>query len=163
MSLEEHFVGLKNYQDVMKDRLFLTSLKNTALYLVIDGVGVVVFGMLMAVALNQKLRGTSFFRTAFYIPVLVDWVIVSIVFIFILEPNFGVANWVLTQLGIPQQKFLTSPQQAMPIIALASVWKGAGYYAVFFLAALQDVPVDLKEPIPYAFSSTSLCPRSCRW
>ena len=145
MSLEEHFVGLKNYQDVMKDRLFLTSLKNTALYLVIDGVGVVVFGMLMAVALNQKLRGTSFFRTAFYIPVLVDWVIVSIVFIFILEPNFGVANWVLTQLGIPQQKFLTSPQQAMPIIALASVWKGAGYYAVFFLAALQDVPVDLKE------------------
>lgn len=110
MSLEEHFVGLKNYQDVMKDRLFLTSLKNTTLYLVIDGVGVVVFGMLMAVALNQKLRGTSFFRTAFYIPVLVDWVIVSIVFIFILEPNFGVGQLGIDPAGYsPTKVFDQSP------------------------------------------------------
>lgn len=145
MSLTERFVGLKNYQDVLKDKLFITALKNTFVYLLIDGVGVVVFGMLMAIALNQKIKGTSFFRTAFYIPVLVDWVIVSIVFLFILEPNFGVANYILRQLGLPQQKFLTSPQQAMPIIAIASIWKGTGYYAVFFLAALQDVPVSLKE------------------
>ncbi len=145
MSLEANFVGFRNYQNVLKDKLFITSLKNTLLYLVIDGTGVVVFGMLMALALNQKLRGISFFRTAFYLPVLVDWVIVSIVFLFILEPSFGVANYVLMQLNLPPQKFLTSPQQAMPIIAVASVWKGAGYYAVFFLAALQDVPADLKE------------------
>lgn len=145
MSLTEKFVGLKNYQNVLKDKLFITSLKNTGLYLLIDGVGVVIFGMLMALALNQKIRGISFFRTAFYIPVLVDWVIVSIVFLFILEPNFGVANYVLSQLNLPQQKFLTSPLQSMLIIAIASVWKGSGYYAVFFLAALQDVPVDLKE------------------
>lgn len=145
MSLEEHLIGFKNYQNVVKDKLFITSLKNTLAYLAIDGIGVGVFGMLMALALNQKIRGTSFFRTAFYIPVLVDWVIVSIVFLFILEPNFGVANYLLMQLNIPQQKFLISPQQAMPIIAIASVWKGAGYYAVFFLAALQDVPLDIKE------------------
>ena len=145
MSLTERFVGLKNYQDVLKDKLFITALKNTFVYLLIDGVGVVVFGMLMAIALNQKIKGTSFFRPAFYIPVLVDWVIGSIVCLFILEPNFGVANYILRQLGLPQQKFLTSPQQAMPIIAIASIWKGTGYYAVFFLAALQDVPVSLKE------------------
>lgn len=145
MSLKENFVGFRNYQNVLKDKLFIKSLKNTLLYLVIDGTGVVVFGMLMALALNQKLRGISFFRTAFYLPVLVDWVIVSIVFLFILEPSFGVANYVLMQLNLSPQKFLTSPQQAMPIIAIASVWKGAGYYAVFFLAALQDVPADLKE------------------
>ena len=145
MSLNEKFIGLKNYQDVLKDKLFIKSLTNTGLYLLIDGVGVVVFGMLIAVLLNQRIPGISFFRTAFYIPVLVDWVIVSIVFMFILEPNFGVANYVLREMGIAQQKFLTSPQQAMIIIAVASVWKGAGYYAVFFLAALQDVPLDLKE------------------
>ena len=145
MSLNEKFIGLKNYQDVLKDKLFIKSLTNTGLYLLIDGVGVVVFGMLIAVLLNQRIPGVSFFRTAFYIPVLVDWVIVSIVFMFILEPNFGVANYVLREMGIAQQKFLTSPQQAMIIIAVASVWKGAGYYAVFFLAALQDVPLDLKE------------------
>ena len=101
MSLTEKFVGLKNYQNVLKDKLFISSLKNTGLYLLIDGVGVVIFGMLMALALNQKIRGISFFRTAFYIPVLVDWVIVSIVFLFILEPNFGVANYVLRQLNLP--------------------------------------------------------------
>ena len=57
MSLTEKFVGLKNYQNVLKDKLFITSLKNTGLYLLIDGVGVVIFGMLMALALNQKIRG----------------------------------------------------------------------------------------------------------
>lgn len=145
LSMQNDFIGLKNYKDVLKDKLFLKALTNTAVYVLIDGTGVVIFGMLMALALNQKIRGISFFRTSFYIPVLVDWVIVSIVFLFILEPSFGVANYLLRQLNIPTQKFLTDPNQALLIIAVASIWKGSGYYAIFFLAALQDVPVDLKE------------------
>lgn len=145
MSLTQKFVGFKNYVSVLQDKLFITSLKNTFIYLLIDGIGVVVFGMLMAIALNKKIRGLSFFRTTYYIPVLVDWTIVSIVFLFILEPNFGIANYFLREMGLPTQKFLTSPKQALIIIAIASVWKGVGYYAVLFLAALQDVPEVLKE------------------
>jgi len=145
LSMQNDFIGLKNYKDVLKDKLFLKALTNTVVYVLIDGTGVVIFGMLMALALNQKIRGISFFRTSFYIPVLVDWVIVSIVFLFILEPSFGVANYLLRQLNIPTQKFLTDPNQALLIISIASIWKGSGYYAIFFLAALQDVPVDLKE------------------
>lgn len=145
LSMQNDFIGLKNYKDVLKDKLFLKALSNTAVYVLIDGTGVVIFGMLMALALNQRIKGISFFRTSFYIPVLVDWVIVSIVFLFILEPSFGVANYLLRQLNIPTQKFLTDPNQALLIISVASIWKGSGYYAIFFLAALQDVPVDLKE------------------
>jgi ABC-type sugar transport system permease subunit len=145
LSMQNDFIGFKNYIDVLKDRLFLKSLSNTAIYVLIDGVGVVVFGMLMALVLNQKIKGISFFRISYYIPVLVDWVIVSIVFLFILEPSFGIANYVLRQFNLPSQGFLTDPNQALIIISIASIWKGSGYYAVFFLAALQDVPTDLKE------------------
>ena len=145
LSMRNDFIGLKNFTKILGESLFSRALKNTAIYVLIDGVGVVVFGMLLALSLNMKVWGLSFFRTACYMPVLFDWVIVSVVFKFLLEPSFGVANYFLRGLGIPAQGFLTDPNQALVIISLSSVWKGSGYYAVFFLAALQDVPAELKE------------------
>lgn len=145
LSMKNDFIGLSNYREVTRDPLFGRALKNTAFYVLIDGTGVVVFGLLMALALNMKIKGISFFRTAYYVPVLVDWVIVSLVWMFILDPSFGLANYALRQMGLPEQRFLTDPNQALWIITLSSIWKGVGYYAVFYLAALQDVPVELKE------------------
>jgi multiple sugar transport system permease protein len=103
------------------------------------------FSDALGIAIDLQPDLMSFFRTACYLPVLFDWVIVSVVFKFLLEPSFGLANYFLRAMGLSAQGFLTDPNQALIIIALSSVWKGAGYYAVFFLAALQDVPVDLKE------------------
>ncbi len=145
LTMQNAYVGIKNYVDVMKDSLFLRSLSNTIFYVLIDGTGVVVFGLAMALVLNMKIKGISFFRTAYYIPVLVDWVIVSLVFMFILDPSFGLLNYFLRLLSIPAQRFLTDPKQALWIITISSIWKGVGYYAVFYLAALQDVPIELKE------------------
>lgn len=145
LSMKNDFIGILNYREVLKDSLFLRALKNTAFYVLLDGTGVVIFGLLMALVLNMRIKGNSFFRTAYYIPVLVDWVIVSLVWMFILDPSFGLANFALRQLGIAEQRFLTDPKQALWIITISSIWKGVGYYAVFYLAALQDVPVELKE------------------
>lgn len=145
LSLKNDFIGLRNYQKVLGETLFARALGNTAVYLLIDGVGVVIFGMLIALCLNLRVKGLSFFRTACYLPVLFDWVIVSVVFKFMLEPSFGVVNYIIRACGGTGQGFLTDPNQALIIVSLCSVWKGAGYYAVFFLAALQDVPQELKE------------------
>ena len=145
LSMKNDFVGIANYAKVLGESLFARSLRNTAIYVLIDGAGVVVFGMLLALSLNAKVKGLSFFRTSCYLPVLFDWVIVAVVFKFLLEPSFGLANYFLRATGLPAQRFLTDPNQALIIVSLSSVWKGAGYYAVFFLAALQDVPADLKE------------------
>lgn len=145
LSMKNDWIGTLNYSEVLKDSLFSRALRNTAFYVLIDGTGVVIFGLLMALVLNMKIKCISFFRTSFYIPVLVDWVIVSLVWMFILDPSFGLANYALRQLGIPEQRFLTNPNQALWIITFSSIWKGVGYYAVFYLAALQDVPVELKE------------------
>ncbi|MFI3212444.1 MAG: sugar ABC transporter permease [Eubacteriales bacterium] len=145
LTMKNNFVGLKNYQKLFSDDVFIKALKNTAYYVLIDGTGVVVFGLLMALVLNLKRKGIGIFRTIYYLPVVVDWVIVSIVFMFIFEPNFGVANYVLKLLGMQSQQFLQSPTQALPLITFASIWKGVGYYAIFYLAALQDVPEMLME------------------
>ena len=137
--MQKNFIGLENYKELFGDDVFRKSLVNTFIYVLIDGTGVVVFGLLMALGLNLKLKGIGIFRTIYYLPVVVDWVIVSIVFMFILDPSFGIANFILRSMGGTPLGFLQDPKMALVIIALASVWKGVGYYAVFYLAALQDL------------------------
>jgi len=139
------FILFDNFKKLFTDDLFLRALQNTAYYVLIDGTGVVVFGLCMALALNLKRKGIGIFRTLYYLPVVVDWVIVSIVILFLFEPNFGTVNLLLRSMGIPPQMWLQSSTQALPLITIASIWKGVGYYAVFYLAALQDIPEALIE------------------
>lgn len=143
--MTSNFIGLDNYNKLIGNQLFLNSIKNTAIYVLIDGTGVVVFGLVLALLLNIKLKGIGVFRTIFYLPVVVDWVIVSIIFVFALDPSFGIMNYLLRSMSLSPQDFLQSSEQALIIISLLSVWKGAGYYAIFYLAALQDVPENLID------------------
>lgn len=139
------FIGLGNYEELLKDHVFIKSLANTAYYVIFTVVCYTVLGFLMAVLLNQKLKGNKFFRTLFYFPVVVDWVIISIVWRFMLEPAIGLVNQFLTAQGLSAQPFFNSPQQAMPIIIIMSIWKSVAYYAIIYLAGLQDVPQVLVE------------------
>ena len=157
LSMTKDFVGFSNYVGIFSDEIFYKAVANTMTYVVFDSAGVVVFGLLMGAALNARIKGIGFFRTAFYIPVVVDWVIVSTVWMFIFDPAFGLANYGLTLLGLPKQMFLQSPAQALPIIIVSSIWKGVGYYAVFYLAALQDVPEALIEAARIDGASSAKC------
>ena len=143
------WIGAANYlrlgRDLAQGGLFARSLANTARY----AVGVIPLGMGLALGLalllNRKLRGVSFYRAAYYLPVVTSLVAVSMVWMWLYEPNYGLLNLLLARLGLPVQKWLDDPALAMPCIVAMSVWKGLGYNMVIFLAGLQGIPEHLHE------------------
>jgi multiple sugar transport system permease protein len=105
----------------------------------------VVLALLLAVLANQRLRGLSIYRTVFFIPIGVSVPIAAILWQMMLDPNSGLANALLLELGLPRQPFLTSADQALwSIVAIAS-WKGVSFWMVFLLAGLQAIPHELHE------------------
>lgn len=142
---EGTFVGLKNYLNLLRDKLFWVSLKNTLYYLSLVGPVNVVGGLLLALLLNQPLRGRVIARTAVFMPYVIMVTVVGVLWRWILESRFGILNYYLGFLGIKPIPWLTSPSTAMIGIFIASVWWTIGYNTVIFLAGLQDVPRELIE------------------
>ena len=139
------FIGWKNYQLLFEDPLFLKCMKNTFTYLLYVGPANIVGGFLLALLLNQKLKGTTFSRTVIFLPYILMTTLVGITFRWILDGNSGLLNHYLSYLGIEPIYWLTKTNTAMLGIALASIWWTIGYNTVIYLAAIQDVPRDLIE------------------
>ncbi len=139
------FVGLNNYTDLLfHDPVFIKSFINTTLF-VLMGMGIgPTLGLLTALMLNQKVRFQSFFRTAYYLPVMTSMVVVATIWIMLFNRN-GLFNSVLTMLGLHKISFLADPRYVLPSIAAASIWQGFGFETVVFLAALQSIPRELYE------------------
>jgi multiple sugar transport system permease protein len=137
--------GLGNYSRLLNDPRFFKALTNTLLFAVMTvPIGTVV-SLLLAVLINQSLRGIYFFRTAYYLPVVTSFVAVSFIWLWIYEPQFGVLNQLLKSVGLPTFSWLRDPNTALLSIALLSIWKNAGYNMVIFLAGLQGIPTYLYE------------------
>ncbi|WP_432512148.1 carbohydrate ABC transporter permease [Kineococcus sp. SYSU DK001] len=138
------FVGADNYRAILDDPRFLASLKATLLYalLAVPGTVVVAFGV--AALMNQVQRGRGFFRTVFYLPVLVPPVASAVLWLWLFDPTAGLLNSALRLVGLPQSQWIYGESTALPSIALVAVW-GFGNMALVFLAALQGVPRELVE------------------
>jgi multiple sugar transport system permease protein len=140
------WVGLDNYVRALSgaDRLFWKSLWNTAYY-VIGMVSLrIVLGFTLALLLNKKAKGITIWRTFFYVPSIVPIVAVSIIWLFILNPKFGLVNYGLSLIGIDGPGWMTSPVWSKPGLILMSVtW--VGVTMLIFLAGLQDIPAHLYE------------------
>lgn len=139
------WVGLDNFQRLLHDDLFWSSMWHTVYFTLLYVPAQTAVALLLAVALNQKLRGLTFFRAAFFIPVISSWVVVAYVADSVFNPQFGIANTVLGWVGLPAQGWLESPSLVIPTLALVAVWKGAGYMMVLFLAGLQTIPQERYE------------------
>lgn len=139
------FSGLENYKMLFQDPLFYKVLKNTFTYLLYVGPVNIIFGFLLALLLNQKLKGTTFSRAVIFVPYILMTTLVGITFRYILDGNNGILNHYLSFLGIEPVFWLTKTSTAMLGIAVASIWWTIGYNTVIYLAALQDVPRDLIE------------------
>lgn len=141
------FVGLKNYTEILfHDAHFRQAVGNTV-YFVLGQVPLnVAVSLFLAILLNQKLKGISWFRTAFYTPIVTSTVSVAIVWLWMLNGDFGLINWGLRFMGISRPpNWLVDPFWAKPALILMTVWKNAGYYMVMFLAGLQNIPESLYE------------------
>ena len=140
-----NFIGLDNYSYMfLKDKLFWKSLYNT-IYYTIGAVGLgTVAAIAMAMLLNMKVRGQAIYRTIFYLPSITPIVASSIVWLWIFNSQYGMANSVLRTIGIDPIGWLSSPTWSKPSLILMAVW-GLGGAIVIYLAGLQDVPAELYE------------------
>jgi len=139
-----HFIGLKNYGDLLHDPLFWTSLGNT-LYFVAGSVPLVlILALSAALLLNRPLPGIGILRTVFYLPSVTTGVAVALLWTWMFEPQYGIIDTVLGWFHIPGPPWLGSTTWAMPAIILMSAW-GLGGTMVIFLAGLQGVPRHLYE------------------
>lgn len=139
------WTGLGNYQSVLTSRRTWTSLGYT-LYYVAGYLPLVYFGGLgLALALNAGLRGRSFFRLIYFLPVVTSWVVAAILWQWLLQPSSGLVNHLLGLVGITGPGWYTDPSWIMPSVILASVWKDVGFVMIIMLAGLQAIPAELKE------------------
>lgn len=142
------FVGLANFADLLRDKLFGWSLLMTLYYAALIVPLGIASSLLLAVLLNNRLRLHRLFRTAFFLPYVLDLFVVGIVWTFIYSPHYGVLNRILEALGITyfsEQGFLGRPATAMPAVVLVNVLKGAGFGMILYLAALQNIPESVYE------------------
>ncbi|GGN63094.1 ABC transporter permease [Streptomyces albiflavescens] len=139
------WVGLDNYRALVQDPNFHTAVGNTLLYTALYVPLSLLGGLALALALNRRIRGIGLYRTLIFVPFVVSATAQGVLFSFILDPEFGVANSLLHELGVSPQGFLTDPDQAIYLLVLISLWSGVGFCVVVYLAALQDVPPELVE------------------
>lgn len=138
------FTGLANFERLVHDRYFWIAMKNSLLYLLVVPV-LQIASILIAVAVNQPLRGVRFFRTALYIPVITSVVVVGIAWKWVLRSD-GLANMVLNAVGIPSKiAWLNDPDLALFSVMFVTVWQGLGYYMILYLAGLQSLSPEYEE------------------
>lgn len=138
-------VGISNYLSLIEDVEFHDSFLITVYYTVGHVPLTMAAGLIMALILNEPIRGRSFFRTLFYTPNITPFVAVSIIWLYILNPDWGLLNQFLNLFGIPGPNWLGSRAWVMPAIIIFSVWRGMGYHMIIFLAGLQSIPEELYE------------------
>lgn len=139
------WVGLANYQALVKDPAFGSAVAHTLIYTALYVPLSVVAGLAIAIALDRKIALIGLYRTLVFVPFVVSAAAQGVLFSFVLDPEFGVANSLLHKVGLPAQGFFSDPGQALYLLVAISLWSGTGFCVIVYLAGLQGVSTDLVE------------------
>jgi len=139
------YTGLNNYIRLFNDKTFLKSMGNTIIFLLIHIPLQIIFALFLAEILNQKIKLRGVFRGAFFLPVIVSGVVVTILWQQLYGYDTGLLNRLLIMIGLDKVGWLTDPNIAMASIAVMATWKNVGLYIVLFLVGLQTVPTQYYE------------------
>lgn len=139
------FAGLDNFTKLFRDPIFYTALKNTVIFLLMTLPALVIFSLLLAVLLNQKLRFRNAVRTISIIPYVLIPAVVGIIWNWLYDNNFGILNYYLKLIGLSPVEWLTNEKYALLSVAIVTVWSYLGYNMILYLAGLQDISKELYE------------------
>ncbi len=139
------WIGLGNYQRLLADPLFYTVVFNTVFISFLSVPLQLVIALLIAMGLNQKLSGVNVYRTIFYLPSQMPVVASALLWLWVFNPEFGLANALLNAINVPPLRWLFDPNLSKPSIVLITLWAGIGTPLIIFLAGLQGVPESLHE------------------
>lgn len=139
------WIGFRNYLNAVADPSVQQALGNTVMFILGYLPTVVAGGLGLALLLNRKLKGRTFFRAVYFVPVVTSWVAVSLIWKWLLNPQYGLVNFGLSLIGIKGPGWLFDPNWAMAGVILTTVWKDIGFVTVIYLAGLQEIPESLGE------------------
>ena len=145
MSSIYNIVGLDNYKALASDEMFYQALKNTLAFMIGTVIPTIIIGLALAVLLKKSTKGGAFYKAIIFSPWITPTVAISIVWCWILEPETGLANYILQLLSLPKSQWLQSSSTAMLGVIIVTVWKQVGWAMVFYLTALEKVPKSLYE------------------
>ena len=140
IAVERPFVGLANYIALVHDSRFWNSFRVTAVYTGISMPSQIILALLLALALNSRLRAARFLQAIYFFPVISSLAVMAIVWKFLLDPDIGLITHWFTQVGLPPINWLQSTTWALPSVIFVGLWKNIGFNMVILLAGLQAIP-----------------------
>lgn len=139
------FVGLENYETMIADPDFWTALENSLWFAAVTIPLSIAIALAMGLWVDGKIRGRGFVRMAYFAPTVLPLIAVANIWMFFYTPGFGLIDQVLGLVGLPATNWLGDPDLALGAIMVVAVWKEAGFFMIFYLAALQTIPPSLRE------------------
>ena len=140
-----HWIGLGNYRDLATDDTFHEVLRNTILFIVGTVPASIILALMFALFLNRKLKGIGILRSAFFYPTVLPMVSAAAIWLFLYTPNFGLINQGLRAVGLGTPNWLGDTQFVLPALMVMAIWKQTGYFMLFYLAGLQNLPDEIFE------------------
>lgn len=142
---KQNFVGLDNYSFMLSDPKFWSSFGNTIYFIVISTPAIVVLGLILALLVNMKLKGTTILRTVYFMPFMLSVSVMGSIWMFILQSRTGLISEITRSLGMKEISFLGSWEMGWMSILIATIWWTVGFNMILFLAGLQEIPEDIYE------------------
>ncbi len=157
------FLGFDQYRHMLDDPIFWFALKNNLIYALITVPLSIALALAMALWIKERIAGRAALRLAFFTPTILPMVAAANIWLFFYTPDYGLLNQFLHGLGLSSVNFLGDPATALPALMAVTVWKEAGFFMIFYLAALQQVPPVLYEAARMENASAWLVFRRITW
>ena len=139
------YVGLENYQGLLQDHVFMQAVKNNLVVALVTIPLSIMLAIIMALLANMKLKGRGILRAGYFYPTLLPMIAVANIWLFIYTPGYGLLNQIGKLWGAGDMNLLGDPSTVLPAIIGVLIWKESGYFMIFFLAGLQNIPRDMYE------------------
>ena len=140
-----HWVGASNYAALLDDPVFFQALWNNVIYAAATIPASVILALAMALAVNRAIPGRAALRMAYFLPTMLPMIAIANIWLFFYTPDYGLLDQVLGAIGLGRHNWLGDPALALPSLIAVAVWKEAGFFMIFYLAALQSLPPVLRE------------------